>query len=312
MKDNELKMNFLSADELFEPISSSDMLKIEKIVPIPIEKLIPCPKNPFHIRYDEEMLELIDRVSKVGIITPLIVRPKKDGNYEILSGHRRKRAGELLELKEMPCIVRDYDDIQAEIILVSSNSQRENILPSEKAFAYKMLLDAESKQGQRNDLTFSQIAKKLKVTAEEIGKRFGDSKDTVYRLARLTNLLPELLKVVDLGRIKLTPAYDISFLTEDEQYVLLNYYECNDVTPNVEQARELKRLSKEKKLTVDKIEEVLGRLKANQIEKFKFNRDRIKKILPQNIETDKQVEEFIILCIKEHNARVKKRQERDR
>lgn len=284
-----------------------DILNIEKVIPLPIEKLIPSSKNPFNVRDDEEMQDLTEKVLKVGVITPLIVRPTADGNYEIISGHRRKRAGEIAKLKELPCIVRNYSDDEAEIIMVISNHQRENILPSEKAKAYKMLLDAEKRQGQRNDLTSSQIATKFKGTAEKIGEKFGDSRDKVYRYARLTELIPELLNLVDENRIAFTPAVEISYLNEDEQYVLLNIYEYDERTPSVSQAKHLKMLSQEGKLTADKIEEIMEKEKPNQVEKYKFNRERIDSILPSSIKTEKQAEDFIVQCIKEHNDREEKR-----
>lgn len=288
-------------------LHGKDILNIEKVIPIPIEKLIPFPENPFGVREDEEMLDLIKRVKAVGVITPLIVRPKEDGNYEIVSGHRRKKASELANIKQLPCIVRNYNDDEVKIICVDSNHQREKILPSEKAFAYKMRLEAEKRQGKRNDLTSSQVATKLKGTAEKIGELFGDSKDTVYRYVRLTELIPELLKLVDEERIAFTPAVDISYLKEDEQYVILNIYEYDEKTPTVPQARHLKMLSQEGNLTADKIEEIMGEQKPNQVEKLKLNYERIKKLLPKHIVTEKQAEDFIAKCIEEHNERERKK-----
>ena len=232
--------------------------------------------------------------------------------YEIISGHRRKKASQLANLKELPCIVRNLTRDEAIIQMVDSNMQREKVLPSERAFAYKMKLEAQKHQGKRNDLTSSQIATKLNTTAKQIGKELGESKDTIYRYIRLTELIKPLLDLVDEERIAFTPAVDLSYLTEDEQMVLHNIFLCDEKTPNVSQARYLKLLSQEKRLTTEKIEEIMQKEKPNQIEKFKFNRDRIEELLPRNVATDKQVEDFIIQCIKEHNAREKKRQERDR
>lgn len=291
-------------------LNGKDILNIEKVIPIPIEKLVPFPKNPFKVRNDEEMLDLIERVKKVGVITPLIVRPKNDGNYEIVSGHRRKKASELANIKQVPCIIRNYNDDEVEIICVDSNHQREHILPSEKAQAYKMRLEAEKRQGVRNDLTSSQVATKFKSTAEKIGEKFGDSKDTVYRYIRLTYLIDEILyDMVDNNKIAFNPAVELSYLREDEQYVLLNFMQFNDATPSQAQAKYLKKLSQEGKLTTEKIEEIMGEQKPNQVEKIKINAEKIQMLLPREITTEKQTEEFIIKCIKEHNQREERKKQ---
>lgn len=291
-------------------LNGKDILNIEKVIPIPIEKLVPFPKNPFKVRNDEEMLDLIERVKKVGVITPLIVRPKNDGNYEIISGHRRKKASELANIKQVPCIIRNYNDDEVEIICVDSNHQKEHILPSEKAQAYKMRLEAEKRQGMRNDLTSSQVATKFKSTAEKIGEKFGDSKDTVYRYIRLTYLIDEILyDMVDNNKIAFNPAVELSYLREDEQYVLLNFMQFNDATPSQAQAKYLKKLSQEGKLTTEKIEEIMGEQKPNQVEKIKINAEKIQMLLPRDITTEKQTEEFIIKCIKEHNQREERKKQ---
>lgn len=316
MKNKELKMTLPSADDLFAPISSKDIFSIEKAVPIPIDKLFDFPNHPFKVQNNEEMQEMAKSIKNEGIVQPLIVRPRKDGNYEIISGHRRKMASKIANLKELPCIIRDMTDDEAVIRMVNSNMQREKILPSERAFAYKMKLEALKNQGKRTDLeqngTSSQFETKLKRTAEEIGEEFGDSRNTVYRYVRLTELRPELLKLVDEERIAFTPAVDISYLSEDYQLVLLNIYEYSEQTPNVSQARHLKMLSQEGKLTTEKIEEIMEKPKANQIERYKFNRERIESLLPKTIQSDKQAEDFIVQCIKEHNEREKRRNERTR
>ena len=234
-------------------LHGKDFLNIEKAIPIPIEKLYDFPNHPFKVVDDKEMEKMAETVKQGGIIIPLIVRQRADGNYEIISGHRRKRASQLANLKEVPCIVRNMSDDEAIIKMVDSNMQREKILPSEKAFAYKMKLEAEKHQGKRTDLTSSQLATKLQEdgTAKKIGKELGESKDTVYRYIRLTELIPELLKLVDEERIAFSPAVEISYLKEDEQYVLHNLIEYNDSTPSQSQAKYLKKLSQEgrKKMT---------------------------------------------------------------
>ena len=294
-------------------LHGKDILNIEKVIPMPIEKLDDFPDHPFQVRQDEEMEDLVERVKKVGVIEPIIVRPKDNGHYEIISGHRRKLAGKLANLKEVPTIIRNYNDDEAIIIMVDSNHQRENILPSEKAYAYKMRLEAEKRQGARTDLTSSQVATKFKNTAEKIGEKFGDSKDTVYRYIRLTYLIKEiLLEMVDTKKIAFNPAVELSYLKEDEQYILLNWMQYNDATPSQSQAKYLKKLSQEERLTTEKIEEIMGEQKPNQVEKIKINAEKIQRLLPKEVKTEKETEEFIIKCIKEHNQREERKREMSR
>lgn len=289
-------------------LHGKDILNIEKSIPIPIDKLFPFPNHPFQVNNDEKMEEMAKTIKESGVSTPLIVRPRADGNYEIISGHRRKFASELAELKEVPCIIRNLTEDEAIIEMVNSNMQREKILPSEKAFAYKMKLEAQKHQGKRNDITLCQVGTKLR-TDEKIAENSEDSARQIQRYIRLTELIPELLKLVDEERIAFSPAVDISYLTEDEQYVILNIYDYDEKTPNVSQAKHLKMLSQEGKLTADKIEEIMGEQKPNQIEKFKFNKDRIRKILPKNITTEKQAEDFVVKCIEEHNQREERKKQ---
>ena len=291
--------------------NGKDILNIEKAIPIPLEKLFDFPNHPFQVNDDKEMENMVETVKTGGIIMPLVVRQRDDGNYEIISGHRRKRASQLANLKEVPCIIRDLSDDEATIIMVDSNMQRTKILPSEKAFAYKMKLNAQKHQGQRTDLTSTTVVSKLR-SDEQVGNEVGESRETVRRYIRLTELIPELLKLVDEERIAFSPAVDLSYLTEDEQYVILNIYDYDEKTPNVSQARHLKLLSQEGKLTADKIEEIMGEQKPNQVEKFKLNKERIQKVLPKNILTEKQAEDFIVKCIEEHNEREEKRRSYER
>lgn len=296
--------------------NGKDILNIEKAIPIPLEKLFDFPNHPFQVNDDKEMENMVETVKTGGIIMPLVVRQRDDGNYEIISGHRRKRASQLANLKEVPCIIRDLTDDEATIIMVDSNMQRTKILPSEKAFAYKMKLEAERHQGKRTDLdntetTSDQLGRKLETTGK-IGQEYGDSQTQVKRYIRLTELIPELLKLVDEERIAFSPAVDLSYLTEDEQYVILNIYDYDEKTPNVSQAKHLKMLSQEGKLTADKIEEIMGEQKPNQVEKFKLNKERIQKILPKSIQTEKQAEDFIVKCIEEHNEREEKKRSYER
>lgn len=288
--------------------NGKDILNIEKAIPIPIEKLFDFPNHPFQVNDDKEMENMVETVKTGGIIMPLVVRQRDDGNYEIISGHRRKRASQLANLKEVPCIIRNLTDDEATIIMVDSNMQRTKILPSEKAFAYKMKLEAEKHQGKRTDLTSCQVGTKLRAD-EKLAENSEDSARQIQRYIRLTELIPELLKLVDEERIAFSPAVDLSYLTEDEQYVILNIYDYDEKTPNVSQAKHLKMLSQEGKLTADKIEEIMGEQKPNQIEKFKINRERIQKILPKSIQTEKQVEDFIVKCIEEHNEREERKKQ---
>ena len=314
MANKELKMNLPSADDLFEGVAGKDMFSIERAIPIPINKLFDFPNHPFRVQNDEEMQKMVETIKENGILQPLIVRQKEDGNYEIISGHRRKKASEIANLKELPCIVRQLTDDEAIIEMVDSNMQRTKILPSEKAFAYKMKLEARKRQGQRNDLTSVQNEQKLenKTTREKVADELGESASAIQRYIRLTELIPELLQLVDDEVIAFTPAVDLSYLKED---VVHNIYLRDEKTPNVSQAKYLKASSQENTLTVEKIEEVLEQEKANQIEKFKLNKDRLLDVLPKNIGTEKEVEDFVIMCIKEHNdnerekAKVKKSRE---
>ncbi len=293
-------------------LHGKDILNIEKAIPIPIEKLFDFPNHPFKVNNDKEMENMVETVKQGGIIMPLIVRQRADGNYEIISGHRRKLAGQLANLKELPCIIRNLSDDEAVIEMVDSNLQRERILPSEKAFAYKMKLEAQKHQGQRTDLeeTSDQVGRKLETTGK-IGKENGDSQTQVKRYIRLTELIPELLELVDKEKdgIAFSPAVELSYLKEDEQYVLLNFIEFNDATPSMAQAKYLKKLSQEGRLTTEKIEEIMGEQKPNQVEKIKIKADRIQKLLPKEIVTEQQTEEFIIKCIKEHNQREERKRE---
>lgn len=294
--------------------NGKDILNIEKAIPIPLEKLYDFPNHPFKVNDDKEMENMVETVKTGGIIMPLVVRQRDDGNYEIISGHRRKMASQKAGLKEVPCIIRDLSDDEATIIMVDSNMQRTKILPSEKAFAYKMKLEAEKHQGKRTDLTSAQLGQKLenKTAREKVAEDVGESREQIRRYIRLTELIPELLKLVDEERIAFSPAVDLSYLTEDEQYVILNIYDYDEKTPNVSQAKHLKMLSQEGKLTADKIEEIMGEQKPNQVEKFKLNKERIRKILPKSIQTEKQAEDFIVKCIEEHNEREAKKRDYER
>ncbi len=294
-------------DDWFENTNGSYVGRIEKIE---LSKIKEFKNHPFKVRDDEQMEKLVESIKQNGVLNPILVREVGDKTFEIVSGHRRKRAIELADMKEIPCIVRNLTDDEATILMVDSNLQREEILPSEKVFAYKMKMEAMKRQGHRTDLTSSPLATKLneKGTAEKIGEELGDSRDNVYRYIRLTNLIPEILQMVDDKRIAFRPAVEISYLTEDEQNILLDVIKYNENTPSLAQAIYLKKQSQEKQLTDEKIEEIMEQEKPNQIEKIKINRNRFKNVIPKNVVTEHEIEDFIFMCIQEYN---KKQRQKD-
>lgn len=257
--------------------------KKKKSALIPIEKLHEFDGHPFKVQDNEEMQNLVESIKTQGIISPLIVRLKDNttDEYEVISGHRRLYAGKLAGLTAVPALIYPLDKNEATIAVVDSNLHREKLLPSEKAFAYKMKMEALKAQGKRNDLTLSQVATKSD-TASEIGKATNESRDQVFRYIRLTNLIPEILSLVDEGRIALTPAVELSYLTEQEQTYLLDIIESEDCTPSLSQAVRLKKLSKEKTLTADKIYAVMSEEKANQKERISFPLEDIRRFFPKS------------------------------
>lgn len=295
MAKKESKMPLPKLDDLFTTEEERTNANLEKIIDIKIADIDDFPNHPFKVIDDDEMEKMRDSIIDNKVILPALVRPKEDGRYEMVSGHRRKRASELANKETLPCVVRDLTDDEAIILMVDSNIQREEILPSEKAFAYKMKLEALNHKGKRNDLTSSQVATRLD-TASMIGKDNGDSRDTVYRFIRLTELIPELLEMVDEKKIAFLPAVELSYLKESEQYSLLDCIEYNDATPSHAQAIKLKKLSQEGILDEDKIDDILSEEKPNQIPKMKFNENRIRSVLPKNIE-DKKIEDFVVSAI---------------
>lgn len=281
---------------------------MKNITYIEIEKLKPFENHPYKVVENKEMNNLTQSIKENGILSPFIVRPIENGEYEIISGHRRLFAGKQAGLTKIPAIVCEMDRDTAAITLVDSNLHRENILPSEKAFAYKLKAEALSHQGKRTDLTLEQIAPKL--STETIGESENISKDTVKRYIRLTNLLPKLLEFVDEGRIAFTPAVELSYLNDIEQQDLIEIIESEDCTPSLSQAVRMKKLSQQGLLADDKILEIMSEEKANQKERIKIPTERVRKFFPQNYSTS-QIEEAIIkLC--ETNYRKKQRQQQER
>ena len=288
MKEKE-KMHLpkVTADEFFLTQKERDEQKLEKIQKISIKDIVSFPNHPFKVKDDEKMFETVESIKEHGVLVPAIVRPKADGTYEMVSGHRRKRACELAQIEEMPCIVRNLTDDEATIIMVDSNLQREEILPSERAFAYKMKLEAIKRQGKRNDLTSTQVVQKLSV--EVIADETGESREKIRRYIRLTYLNPELLQFVDNHYLKdkekitmaLAPAVEISYLKNNEQEILLEAIETSLATPSTPQAKRLREESEKGTLTEEKIYEILDEEKPNQKEQVKFSYDKVKDYFPK-------------------------------
>ena len=310
MAKNLSKMPLPKLDDLFTTEEERANASLEKVVDIKISDIDDFPDHPFKVIDDDEMEKMKNSIIDNKVIIPALVRPKPDGRYEMISGHRRKRASELANKETLPCVVRELTDDEAIIIMVDSNIQREEILPSEKAFAYKMKLEALSNKGKRNDLTSSQVATRLD-TATLIGKEKGDSRDTVFRYIKLTELIPELLEMVDKKEIALLPAFELAFLKDEEQYAVLDCIECNVATPSHAQARILKRLSQEGTLTQDKIDDILSQEKPNQIPKIKLNESRIRNVLPRNI-TDDKIEDFVVNAIEFYGKHLQKQKSMER
>ena len=256
MREYGSNINLPSLDNLFSSEQERQDAKLEKIQILPLTKLHPFRNHPFQVRDDDEMDKMVDSIKEYGVMTPAIVRPRKDGGYEIVAGHRRCHASQRAGVETMPCIVRDMDDDTAIILMVDSNCQREHILPSEKAKAYEMKLAAIKRQGQRRDLTSGQVVQKLSV--QEVADGSGESYKTVQRFIRLNKLTPELMKMVDDGKLKTTPAVELSYLTPEEQEDFLSYMESEGCTPSLSQAQKLKEASKESVLTPEKIQHIMA------------------------------------------------------
>ena len=291
-----------SLDELFSSQEERDDAKLERVRDIPLNELHPFKDHPFKIQNDDEMKRLMESIQKFGTLTPALARPLPEGGYELISGHRRLAACQVLGIETMPVIIREMSDDEAVIAMVDANLQREHILPSEKAFAYKMKLDAIKHQGKAS----VQVAEKL-LSVEKVADDVGESKDQVRRYIRLTYLIPELLEMVDENKIAFNPAVEISYLEQSEQRVLLNAMELNDCTPSHAQSIRLKKLSQDGVLNEQTIYDILAEQKPNQQEQFKFKREDIRKYFPKSY-TDKQVCDTVIKLLEQWQ----RRRERDR
>ena len=295
-------------DDLFTTQAQRDEEQLSKIRDIPLELIDDFPDHPFKVRDDEDMMQLVESVKERGVITPATVRQKEDGRYELVSGHRRKRACELAGFETLRSEIVDLNRDEATILMVESNLQRSEILPSEKAFAYKMRLEAMKRQGFRSDLTSDPVGQKFSV--EKIADNSNDSKTQIQRYIRLTNLVPELLEFVDEGRIKMRPAVELSYLDEDCQRDVVDEIDLNDATPSHDQTIRMRKLFNEGNLTTEAIHAVMSEEKPNQKEKIVLRGDRVRQLIPKNIPVS-QTEDFVCKALEHYNKFLRNRAERD-
>lgn len=295
-------------DDLFSTDESRAEAQLEKVVTLNPADISDFPNHPFNVKQDEAMAEMVDSVKQYGVLVPALVRPKADGGYEMVAGHRRKCAATLAGITEMPCIVRNLTDDEATIIMVDSNLQRETILPSEKAFAYKMKLEAMKRQGERTDLTSSPLDKKLKglTSAQQVSQKSGDSQPQIYRYIRLTELIPPVLDMVDSGKIAFRPAVELSYLSKEQQQSLHDTMECEDCTPSLAQAVKMKEFSRDGKLTEEVIFSIMQEEKSNQREQFKMPKERISKYFAPGTPAQK-IEDTIIKALELYRRRERQR-----
>ena len=296
-------------DDLFTTQAQRDEEQLSKIRDIPLELIDDFPDHPFKVRDDEDMMQLVESVKERGVITPATVRQKEDGRYELVSGHRRKRACELAGFETLRSEIVDLNRDEATILMVESNFQRLEILPSEKAFAYKMRLEAMKRQGERTDLTSSPVGTKLR-TSDELAQECGDSRNQIHRYIRLTYLVQELLDYVDEGRIKMRPAVELSFLDEDSQRDVVDEIDLNDATPSHDQTIRMRKLFNEGNLTTEVIHAVMSEEKPNQKEKIVLRGDRVRQLIPKNIPVS-QTEDFVCKALEHYNKFLSNRAERD-
>ena len=307
----EIKMSF-NVDDFFTTQEQRDEEKKEKVEEINIDLIDNFKNHPFKVEENDELKALEESIKVSGVLSPVIVRKKDDNRYEMLSGHRRKLASELLGLNTIPCIVRNLSDDEATIFMVDSNLQREKLLPSEKAFAYKMKLDAISHQGKRTDLTFSQVGKRLN-SYEEVSNNIGESRNQIHRYIRLTFLIPELLQMVDNNefdikpKMAMSPAVEISYLKENEQLWILDVIEKNESTPSHAQSITFKEMSRSGSLTKDEIEKQMLQLKPNQVEKFKIDEKKLYTVIPKNVKRE-NIEDFVMKACEFYSRHLKNRE----
>ena len=309
MKSSAKKIELASVDDLFSTEESRADAQREKVLEIPLSELHPFKDHPFKVKDDEAMMETADSIRQYGVLVPAIARPDPNGGYELVAGHRRHRASELAGKDTMPVIVRDLDDDQATIIMVDSNLQRENLLPSERAFAYKMKLEAIKHQGARTDLTSVQVEQKLSArdqVAKEAGERSGIQ---VMRYVRLTELIPELLDMVDEKKIAFNPAYELSFLKPDEQQMLVETMDYEQATPSLSQAQRMKKFSQEGKLSEDVMLAIMSEEKKGDLDKVTLSSDTLRKYFPKSY-TPAKMQETIIKLLEQWQKKRQRDQER--
>ena len=297
-------------DDLFSTQELRDDAKLSKIRDIPLELIDDFPDHPFKVRDDEDMIQLVESVKERGVITPATVRQKEDGRYELISGHRRKRACELAGFEALRCEVVDLDRDAATVLMVESNYQRSQILPSEKAFAYKMRLEAMKRQGQRSDLTSSPVGTKFDRSSEVITEETGDSRNQIHRYIRLTNLVQELIDLVDDGKIKMRPAVELSYLDEDSQRAVVDEIDLNQCTPSHDQTIRMRKFFTDGKLTPEVVSAIMGEEKPNQREKIVLRGDKVRSLIPKNIPVS-QTEDYVVKALEHYSRFLRQRAERD-
>ena len=299
----EIKMPLPSAADLFSTQEERDNASRESVREIPLEEISDFPNHPFKVKMDESMADMAESVKQYGVLVPALVREKPEGGYEMIAGHRRKMASELAEKKEIPCIVRNLTDDEAIIIMVDSNLQREQILPSEKAFAYKMKLAAMNRQGQRTDLTSTPVGQKLgKYSVEVLGESVGESRSQIQRYIRLTELITPILDMVDSGKIAIRPAVELSYLPKEQQTILLDTMQLEDCTPSHAQAIKMRKFADEGRLNEDVILSILSEEKGNQKEQFRMPKERISKYFSPGTPA-KQMEDTIVKALELYRKR---------
>ena len=305
-KSREINMNLPSVDDLFTTQEEREQKNQEYVKDISIYEITDFPNHPFKVKMDDKMLETIESVRDHGVLVPALVREKPTGGYEMISGHRRKMASELAGKETMPCIVRNLSDDQAVIVMVDSNLQREEILPSEKAFAYKMKLEAMNRQGKRTDLTSTPLVSKFR-TNEILAQEAGESRETIRRYIRLTELIPEILEMVDDKKISMRPAVELSYLPKEEQEILYDTMESEACTPSHAQAIKIRKFSAEGRLNEDVLLSIMSEEKPNQVEQWKIPKNRLKKYFPSGT-TQQKMEETIIKALELYRKREKSRE----
>ena len=301
-------ISLTSYDDLFETDESRAESQLERVQNIPVRELVPFKNHPFKVLDDESMLRTTESIAEYGVLTPLIARPLDHGGYEIISGHRRAHAAELAGLSEVPVLVRDMDDDAATVLMVDSNLQRENILPSERAFAYKMKLEAMKHQGSRSDLTLSQVGTKLR-TDQVMAKELGESRNQIQRYIRLTNLVPALLDLVDCKQISFNPAVELSYLSPEEQETFLQAMDEVQAAPSLSQAQRLKKLAQEGNFTMDAAREIMNEVKKGDLERVTFRNEQLRRFFPRSY-TAQQMQDTIIKLLDQWQKKKSREHER--